>query len=128
MQKLIVWKSIRYPCFVFLGTKASILPSEENVHPYLSYGRRNKSVFRRTARFSRTATIEKNNLEALENLLTLRSKSGKDLIQINLELLIEVLADRPNGDVIHARVHEILDRADTMLDRPAGIPDFYPCP
>jgi len=86
------------------------------------YGRRDKLILRRTARFSHPQLVKKK----ARDLLTFRPQGGKDFLQIDPELLVEVLADGPNGDVIHSSIHEILDGTDTMFDRPAGIPDFHP--
>ena len=76
------------------------------------YSPRDKSIFRRT--------------EGARDLLTLRLQSRKDILQINPELLVEVFPNGSDGDVIYSRVDEILDRADTMRDGPAGVPDFHP--
>src|SRR5262245_19343937 len=75
------------------------------------YCPRDKSIFRRT--------------ETTRDLLSLRSQSGKNFLQINPELFVEVLADGANGDVIHSCVNEILDSADTVFDRAASIPYFH---
>ena len=55
-------------------------------------------------------------------------QSGKNFLQKNAKLLIQILTDRANGDVVDPCIDKSAQGVDAMFDRSAGGPDFYARP